>query len=117
MHKHTLLPNWVGERVLALTELLRPGSGDVEADFWLAFDLLRSAKDHAEFSVVRDWVRSALSVRPAALYLPSLHYIYVQDLILSLAGRTVQPSTQCIICHVCMYHVSEILNFRHSRCH
>lgn len=39
--------------------------GDVEADFWLAFDLLRSAKDHAEFVVVRDWVRSALHVRGA----------------------------------------------------
>jgi hypothetical protein len=35
----------------------------VEADFWLAFDLLRSAKDHAEFAVVRDWVHGALSAR------------------------------------------------------
>ena len=31
-------------------------AGDVERDFWLAFDLLRSPKDHAEFTLVRDWV-------------------------------------------------------------
>ena len=35
-------------------------AGDVEQDFWLAFDLLRSAKDHAEFTVVRESVRDAL---------------------------------------------------------
>jgi isochorismate synthase EntC len=35
-------------------------AGDVEQDFWLAFDLLRSAKDHAEFTVVRECVRDAL---------------------------------------------------------
>jgi len=29
----------------------------VERDFWLAFDLLRSHKDHVEFTVVRDWVQ------------------------------------------------------------
>lgn len=34
-----------------------PPAGDVEKDFWLAFDLLRSHKDHEEFTVVRDWVR------------------------------------------------------------
>ena len=32
----------------------------MERDFWLAFDLLRSAKDHAEFTVVRESVRDAL---------------------------------------------------------
>ena len=32
----------------------------MEQDFWLAFDLLRSAKDHAEFTVVRESVRAAL---------------------------------------------------------
>lgn len=35
----------------------RGAGGDVEKDFWLAFDLLRSHKDHVEFSVVRDWVQ------------------------------------------------------------
>lgn len=29
----------------------------MEKDFWLAFDLLRSHKDHEEFTLVRDWVR------------------------------------------------------------
>lgn len=35
----------------------RGAGGDVERDFWLAFDLLRSHKDHVEFTVVRDWVQ------------------------------------------------------------
>ncbi|GAB4817906.1 hypothetical protein N2152v2_004952 [Parachlorella kessleri] len=39
----------------------RGAGGDVEKDFWLAFDLLRSHKDHEEFTVVRDWVWQALS--------------------------------------------------------
>ncbi len=38
----------------------RGSGGDVEKDFWLAFDLLRSQKDDVEFGVVRDWVRRAL---------------------------------------------------------
>jgi len=33
----------------------------VERDFWLSLDLLRSPKDHAEFVVVRDWIRDALA--------------------------------------------------------
>jgi isochorismate synthase/2-succinyl-5-enolpyruvyl-6-hydroxy-3-cyclohexene-1-carboxylate synthase/2-succinyl-6-hydroxy-2,4-cyclohexadiene-1-carboxylate synthase/O-succinylbenzoate synthase len=39
----------------------RGAGGDVEKDFWLAFDMLRSHKDDVEFGVVRDWVRRALS--------------------------------------------------------
>lgn len=35
-------------------------AGDVERDFWLAFDLLRAPKDHAEFTLVRDWIRRQL---------------------------------------------------------
>ncbi|KAK9806829.1 hypothetical protein WJX72_004058 [[Myrmecia] bisecta] len=35
--------------------------GDVEKDFWLAFDLLRNPKDHVEFTIVRNWVRDALA--------------------------------------------------------
>ena len=35
----------------------RGAGGDVEKDFWLAFGLLRSQKDHVEFAVVRDWVQ------------------------------------------------------------
>ena len=40
-------------------------AGDVEADFWLSMDLLRSGKDNAEFSLVRDWIRNALQVTDA----------------------------------------------------
>lgn len=39
----------------------RGAGGDVEKDFWLSFDMLRSQKDDVEFGVVRDWVRRALS--------------------------------------------------------
>ncbi|GLC45490.1 hypothetical protein PLESTM_001741500 [Pleodorina starrii] len=38
----------------------RGKGGDVEQDFWLSLDLLRSAKDHAEFCTVRDWIASQL---------------------------------------------------------
>ncbi|KAK9841086.1 hypothetical protein WJX84_008308 [Apatococcus fuscideae] len=34
--------------------------GDVEADFFLAFDLLRNPKDHFEFTQVRNWIKRAL---------------------------------------------------------
>lgn len=39
----------------------RGAGGDVERDFWLAFDLLQSHKDDVEFGVVRDWVQRTLS--------------------------------------------------------
>ena len=39
----------------------RAPAADAEADFWLAYDLLRHPKDHAEFAIVRDWVRGALA--------------------------------------------------------
>lgn len=35
--------------------------GDIQKDFWYAFDLLRSPKDHVEFTLVRDFVRDALA--------------------------------------------------------
>ena len=35
-------------------------AGDIERDFWYALDLLRSPKDHVEFTLVRDFVRDAL---------------------------------------------------------
>ena len=50
---------YVVSEAVAGTRARGPG-GDVEKDFWLSFDLLRSTKDDAEFSVVRDWVRRAL---------------------------------------------------------
>ena len=39
----------------------RGAPADAASDFWLAYDLLRSPKDHAEFSIVRDWVAGALA--------------------------------------------------------
>jgi hypothetical protein len=48
----------MGFAVLASADSVRCwAAGDVEKDFWLAFDLLRSHKDHEEFTVVRDWVQ------------------------------------------------------------
>ena len=49
----------VASEAVAGTRARGPG-GDVEKDFWLSFDLLRSHKDDVEFGVVRDWVRRAL---------------------------------------------------------
>ena len=37
-------------------------AGDIERDFWLAYDLLQNPKDHAEFTIVRNWVQEALEV-------------------------------------------------------
>ena len=33
----------------------------MERDFWLSLDLLKSPKDHVEFTLVRDWIRDALA--------------------------------------------------------
>ena len=44
----------------------RGAAGDVEADFYLGLDLLRSAKDHAEFAMTRDWIRARLAALPGA---------------------------------------------------
>lgn len=55
----TLLPGVASPR--CITPLLSalpssPPPGSVENDFWLALDLLQSKKEHAEFTIVRDWV-------------------------------------------------------------
>lgn len=47
---------------MCCSQLLYTCSGDVERDFWLAFDLLQDPKDHAEFTIVRQWVQAALLV-------------------------------------------------------
>lgn len=39
---------------------LPSAAGDLEADFYLSLELLRSTKDHFEFCVVRDWIKDAL---------------------------------------------------------
>jgi hypothetical protein len=49
--------------VIALcVEPLLGRAGDVEQDFWLAFDLLQNPKDHAEFTIVRNWLQAQLMV-------------------------------------------------------
>ena len=52
--------NFISSEAVAGTRARGPG-GNLEKDFWLSFDLLRSAKDDAEFSVVREWVKASLS--------------------------------------------------------
>uniref|UniRef100_A0A1D2A6W6 isochorismate synthase n=2 Tax=Auxenochlorella protothecoides TaxID=3075 RepID=A0A1D2A6W6_AUXPR len=63
------------------------GGGSVENDFWLALDLLQSKKEHAEFTIVRDWVYEALrgicatvrvDVRKTVLKQESLQHLYGQ---------------------------------------
>lgn len=44
----------------------RGAPGDVEADFYLGLDLLKSSKDHAEFTMTRDWIRAKLAALPGA---------------------------------------------------
>ena len=46
-------------------------AGDVERDFWLAFDLLRNPKDHAEFTV-----RIAVSCSVSGFY-PGMHPVTI----------------------------------------
>lgn len=80
----------VASEAVAGTRARGPG-GDVEKDFWLAFDLLRSHKDDVEFGVVRDWVRRALGgvcedvrveVTKSVLKQGSVQHLYAK-----LAGR------------------------------
>lgn len=42
-------------------ESLKPPPPLPPQDFWLSLDLLRSAKDHAEFCAVRDWIAAQLA--------------------------------------------------------
>ncbi|GFR45865.1 hypothetical protein Agub_g7316 [Astrephomene gubernaculifera] len=51
---------WVASEAVAGTRA-RGRGGDVEQDFWLSLDLLRSPKDHAEFCTVRDWIAAQLA--------------------------------------------------------
>ena len=53
---------WMGPRNLGVMEASANGAGDVEKDFWLAYDLLQNPKDHAEFTIVRNWIQKALEV-------------------------------------------------------
>ena len=62
--------------------------GDVERDFWLSLDLLKSPKDHAEFVVVRDWIRDALApcVRDVEIEVPKSVLKQVRIALIQFAG-------------------------------
>ena len=59
----------------------------MERDFWLAFDLLRSAKDHAEFTVVRESVREALATVARGVTLDRQKSVLKQAAVQHLYGR------------------------------
>jgi chorismate binding enzyme len=77
-----------------LNGCLACAAGDVQADFWLAFDLLRSQKDHLEFSVVRDWVAEALRGVATSVSVDREKSVLKQGAVQHLYGRlsaTLQP--------------------------
>lgn len=59
--------------------------GDVQEDFYLGLNLMRAEKEHAEFSIVHDWVHAALqhvcgdvrvATEKALLKLPAVQHLY-----------------------------------------
>ena len=62
-------------------------AGDIEKDFWYAFDLLRNPKDHVEFTLVRDWVRDALSGVCSAVSVDREKSVLKQGAVQHLYGR------------------------------
>ena len=50
--------------------------GDIERDFWLAYDLLQNPKDHAEFTIVRNWVQEALKVTNLSRFRKRQFFLY-----------------------------------------
>lgn len=68
-------------------QLLLLGSGDLEKDFWYAFDLLRNPKDHVEFTLVRDFVRDALLEVCSQVKLDTEKSVLKQAAVQHLYGR------------------------------
>ncbi len=62
-------------------------AGDVEKDFWYALDLLRSPKDHVEFTLVRDFVRDALLEVCSQVKLDTEKSVLKQAAVQHLYGR------------------------------
>ena len=62
---------------------------DPASDFWLAYDLLQSPKDHAEFAIVRDWVAGALATvcAPGSVKLDSAKGVLKQGGVQHLHAR------------------------------
>lgn len=59
----------------------------MQRDFWLAFDLLRSHKDHVEFTVVRDWVQHALGSVCEAVQVDVAKSVLKQGAVQHLYGK------------------------------
>ena len=71
-------------------------AGDIEKDFWYAFDLLRSPKDHVEFTLVRDFVRDALAEVCSEVRVDTEKSVLKQAAVQHLYGRLsgqLQPHT------------------------
>lgn len=62
-------------------------AGDIEKDFWYAFDLLRSSKDHVEFTLVRDFVRDALAEVCSQVRVDTEKSVLKQGAVQHLYGR------------------------------
>lgn len=91
------------------------GPGDLEKDFWYAFDLLRNPKDHVEFTLVRDFVRDALLEVCSHVKLDTEKSVLKQAAVQHLYGRlsgTLKPHANdaqllvstCLI--VCITHIA-----------
>lgn len=61
--------------------------GDLEKDFWYAFDLLRNPKDHVEFTLVRDFVRDALLEVCSHVHVDTEKSVLKQAAVQHLYGR------------------------------
>lgn len=59
----------------------------MEKDFWYALDLLRSPKDHVEFTLVRDFVRDALAKVCCAVSIDTEKSVLKQGAVQHLYGR------------------------------
>ena len=62
-------------------------AGDIEKDFWYALDLLRSPKDHVEFTLVRDFVRDALAEVCSEVRVDTEKSVLKQGAVQHLYGR------------------------------
>ncbi|KAG1664092.1 hypothetical protein FOA52_013276 [Chlamydomonas sp. UWO 241] len=65
----------------------RGAEGDVEKDFWLSLDLLNSAKDHNEFTLVRDWIASSLTPLCSSVSIEVPKSVLKQGAVQHLYGR------------------------------
>lgn len=87
---------WACEYIGLRSQALGCVAGDIEKDFWYAFDLLRSPKDHVEFTLVRDFVRDALAEVCSEVRVDTEKSVLKQAAVQHLYGRLsgqLQPHT------------------------